>query len=109
MTRTLASGRIFFTIMEKNSNAEGTGNALQWAAGPLPAVYRIVVSGRLDSSWQGRLGAMEFSVNECPGGATTVLEGRIRDRAELSGILNTLFDFHLTLLRVEVVEDLPKS
>ena len=91
-------------MTKEDQNATGGEKRPQWSTGPLPAVYRIVVSGRLDSSWQGRLGAMEFSVHECPGGATTVLEGRIRDRAELSGILNTLCNLHLILLRVEVVK-----
>ena len=81
----------------------------QWTSGPLPAVYRIVMSGRLDSSWKGRLGEMEISVLESASCTSTVLEGPIRDRAELSGILNSLYDLHLTLLRVEVVQDQPKT
>ena len=81
----------------------------QWTSGPLPAVYRIVVSGRLDNSWRGRLGEMEISTLESPSGTSTVLEGPIRDRAELSGILNSLYDLHLTLLRVEVVENQPNT
>lgn len=48
---------------------------------------------------------MKVTVHESSGGASTVLEGLIRDRAELAGIINTLNDLHMTLLRVEVVED----
>ena len=31
----------------------------------------------------------------------TVLQGRVRDQAELSGILNALYELHLPLLKVE--------
>ena len=75
----------------------------------LPAIYRIVVNGRLDPGWRQRLGGMEIEVHDSPGDTRTHLEGPIRDRAELSGILNTLCDLHLTLIRVEVVEALPNS
>jgi len=75
----------------------------------LPAIYRIVVKGRLDPRWRQRLGGMEIEVHDSPGDTRTHLEGPIRDRAELSGILNTLCDLHLTLIRVEVVEALPNS
>jgi hypothetical protein len=36
---------------------------------------------------------------------TTVstLLGRIRDQAELSGVLNSLYDLHLSILKVEMV------
>lgn len=74
-------------------------------SGRFPAIYRIVLSGRLDESWSGRLGEMVFAVLESPGGAQTVLEGPIRDRAELNGILTSLFGLQLTLLRVEAVEE----
>jgi LuxR family maltose regulon positive regulatory protein len=33
----------------------------------------------------------------------TALVGRLRDQAELSGVLNSLYDLHLSILKVEVV------
>jgi hypothetical protein len=33
----------------------------------------------------------------------TTLIGRLRDQAELSGLLNSLYDLHLSILKVEVV------
>jgi hypothetical protein len=35
----------------------------------------------------------------------TTLFGRLRDQAELSGVLNTLYDLHLSILKVEIVDD----
>lgn len=82
-----------------------SNNGSEWSSHDLPGIYRIVVSGKLSSTWWGRLGGMKVTVHESSGGASTVLEGLIRDRAELAGIINTLNDLHMTLLRVEVVED----
>jgi len=36
--------------------------------------------------------------------AMTTLVGRLRDQAELSGVLNSLYDLRLSILKVEVVE-----
>jgi hypothetical protein len=38
---------------------------------------------------------------------TTVatLNGRLRDQAELSGVLNSLYNLHLSILKVEVAND----
>jgi hypothetical protein len=33
----------------------------------------------------------------------TTLVGRLRDQAELSGVLNSLYDLHQPILKVEVV------
>ena len=33
------------------------------------------------------------------------LVGRIRDQAELAGVLNTLYELHLTLLSVEYLDE----
>jgi hypothetical protein len=33
----------------------------------------------------------------------TTLIGRLRDQAELSGVLNSLYDLHLSILKVEMV------
>ena len=35
--------------------------------------------------------------------SVTTLIGRLRDQAELSGLLNKLYDLHLSILKVEVV------
>jgi hypothetical protein len=66
--------------------------------------YRIVVQGSLDDSWSDRLGGMHITRNIRAGQEpVTTLTGPLRDQAELSGVLNTLYDLHLTLLSLETV------
>ena len=73
--------------------------ASQW-----PQVYRIVVGGGLDANWADQLADLAITPGEDPtSAATTTLEGPIRDQAELSGVLNALYDLHLPLLSVEIV------
>lgn len=71
-----------------------------------PTRYRICVRGELDERWAARLGDMTIT-SECGEGDRTVttLEGRLRDQAELFGVLNTLYELHLPVLSVECVLD----
>lgn len=71
-----------------------------------PGCYRIEARGRLPRGWARRFGAMRVSsVPASEGETVTVLRGPVSDQAELSGILNSLYELHLTLLRVEVGHD----
>jgi len=72
-----------------------------------PGNYRIRVLGFLDESWSERLGGLRITADSQtnPEGPVTELVGKVRDQAELSGLLNTLYEFHLTLLAVEFLED----
>jgi hypothetical protein len=73
-----------------------------------PATYRIVVQGTLSEDWRDRLGG--FSMNATSRGdkaAQTTLMGRVRDQAELSGILDFLYGVHLPILKVENIDDVP--
>ena len=67
-----------------------------------PAVYRIVVQGRVDEDMSDRLGGMsiETAIDEDDTNVTT-MQGRLRDQAELSGVLNTLYELHLAVLEVK--------
>ena len=81
----------------------------KWLNKPLklwmPATYRIGVQGVLEKRWADRLGAMRISIEEPREAAsTTVLMGRVRDQAELIGILNSLYGLHLPILSVEILE-----
>ncbi len=70
-----------------------------------PATYRIEVAGHLSESWSDRLASMRITTRERSDQTTvTTLDGRLRDQAELSGVLNRLYDLHLSILKVEVVE-----
>ena len=68
-----------------------------------PGNYRIRVLGLLDESWSDRLGGLRITAcslkdQEGPG---TELVGQVRDQAKLAGVLNSLYELHLTLLSVE--------
>jgi hypothetical protein len=69
-----------------------------------PATYRIEVDGHLDASLTDRLAGMKITSRERADQTTvSTLLGRIRDQAELSGVLNSLYDLHLSILKVEMV------
>ena len=69
-----------------------------------PATYRIEVEGQLAESWSDRLAGMRITTrNRADQSFVTTLIGRLRDQAELSGLLNSLYDMHQSILKVEVV------
>ena len=69
-----------------------------------PATYRIEVEGHLAESWSDRLAGMRITTHKrSDKSAITTLFGRLRDQAELSGVLNSLYGLHLSILKVEVV------
>ena len=71
-----------------------------------PATYRIVVKGELGEEWSDRLGGLAITTDERAGESPkTTLVGRIRDQAELNGVLESLYSLHLPILRVEQVEE----
>jgi hypothetical protein len=70
-----------------------------------PATYRIEVEGHLAESRSDRLAGMRITARKRLDQTTvTTLDGRLRDQAELSGVLNRLYDLHLSILKVELVE-----
>ena len=67
-----------------------------------PGKYRICVLGYLDESWSERLGGLRITTStRGDQKSVTVLEGLMRDQAELAGLLNSLYELHLTLLSVD--------
>jgi len=65
-----------------------------------PATYHIVVQGQIDQSWFDRLEGMQCQVRVEADAPVTILEGELSDQAALAGVLNTLYELHLTLLSV---------
>ena len=64
--------------------------------------YRIRVQGFLDESWSERLGGLRITTSKIGDQKpVSVLVGQLRDQTELAGVLNTLYELHLTLLSVE--------
>jgi hypothetical protein len=65
-----------------------------------------VVQGTLRSDWSDRLAGMAItSVSRTGRSPQTTLAGKLRDQAELSGVLDTLYSLHLPILKVEQVEE----
>jgi hypothetical protein len=56
--------------------------------------YRLVVEGRLGPEWRDWFGAAAVEVDE----ERTVIELRVRDQAELHGLLRRVHDLHLPLV-----------
>jgi len=70
-----------------------------------PATYRIVVQGVLSDHWRDRLAGLAVETASPPGQAPrTTLVGRLRDQAELNGVLETLYGLHLPIIVVETVD-----
>ena len=70
-----------------------------------PGNYRIRVLGFLDESWSEKLGGLRITACSLKDqeGPVTELVGKVRDQAELSGVLETLYELHLTLVSVEML------
>ena len=69
-----------------------------------PVTYRIEVEGHLAESWSDCLAGMRITARKRADQTTvTTLFGRLKDQAELSGVLNSLYDLRMSILKVEVV------
>ena len=69
-----------------------------------PGIYRILVQGRLDSTWSDWFDGLDLStVDGQDGRVVTSLTGPITDQAALHSILRRIRDLGLTLLLVELV------
>jgi hypothetical protein len=75
-----------------------------------PATYQIVVQGRLDPNWSDLMGGMAtcLTVSESTQMVTT-LQGELSDQAALHGVLNSLYELHLTVLSVVCLSYPPLS
>ena len=71
-----------------------------------PGNYRIRVLGVLDECFSERLGGLRISQHSQNDNdeAITELVGQVRDQAELAGLLNSLYELHLTLRSVEYID-----
>ena len=70
-----------------------------------PATYQIIVHGRIDPSWSDRLEGMTIcQVTSDVASTTTILDGELTDQAALAGLLNTIYELHLTVLLVKRME-----
>lgn len=73
-----------------------------------PGYYRIEVQGHIPPEWSNRLGAMQlFYPSLQSNNDVTFLQGRVSDQSELAGILNSLYELHLSLLSVKFLGNQP--
>ncbi|MGB5244408.1 MAG: hypothetical protein WBN50_12370 [Lutimonas sp.] len=57
--------------------------------------------GKVPSSWSERLSGMDLSYRNKKSGVETTLIGKMSDQAQLSGLLNSLYELHMSVLSVE--------
>lgn len=70
-----------------------------------PAVYQIRVLGELNSDWSDRLQRMQITIDRKSGSKPiSTLIGRMSDQAALSGVLNSLYELHLSVLSVKILD-----
>ena len=66
--------------------------------------YRITAQGWLDDSWSDRLSGMHIKVripeNKKP---IIILDGKLKDQADLLGVLNNLNELRLPIISVELL------
>jgi len=66
--------------------------------------YHIRVQGILEKRFIDCLGDMRITVRKGKEQSpVTILSGQVRDQCELIGILNSLYELHLSLLSVELI------
>lgn len=72
----------------------------------MPGTYRVSIEGILDEKWSDRLAGMRIkSRKRTDQTVVTTLKGHLRDQSELLGVLNSLHELHLPLLKVECLEE----
>jgi hypothetical protein len=70
-----------------------------------PANYQISVQGRIDPTISDLLGGMTISPDTVEADRpVTTLCGELGDQAALAGVLNTIYELHLTVLSVKRLE-----
>jgi hypothetical protein len=70
-----------------------------------PAIYRIVVRGRLDPDWSKRIAGMSITERHTSAKEVeTILVGRLADQTALASVLNALYELHLPVVSAECLE-----
>ena len=69
-----------------------------------PAIYKITVQGIIDKDWSERHWGLQVNTE---GGSRqiTTLIGQINDQAALSGLLNNLYELHITVISVKMLSE----
>jgi len=83
-------------MVDENTNERGMTS---------PAWYRILVRGKLDLHWQDWFNGTEVILEYGKAGnPSTTLTCKVRDQAELLGILTRMNGLNLVVLQVNIIE-----
>ncbi len=70
-----------------------------------PASYKICVQGYLEDVWSDRLADMAITISDKREKAPeSILIGKVKDQAELIGVLNGLYGLRMPVLSVELIQ-----
>lgn len=101
MTKSLAAAIVGTMPIKATNMRTMASTTMKRPAFDQPANFRITVLGHLGVEWADYLRGMTIDNlvdKETPVAAIT---GRLPDQAALLGVLNTLYDSHITVLAVE--------
>ena len=69
------------------------------------AMYKIKVQGELNENWSERLLGMQISIERSQDKKpVSVLIGQINDQSALSGVLNALYEYNMTIISVRMLK-----
>ncbi len=101
MTQGLAAA-ILGTLPSKVANMRSIASAtMKRPAFDQPASFRITVQGHLGAEWTDYVHGMRIDNMHDRDVQVATVTGRLPDQAALLGVLNTLYDSHITVLAVE--------
>lgn len=67
-----------------------------------PAIYKITVQGLISKRLSENFAGMQITTEQQKNsGPITILTGRVQDQAELAGVLNSLYETHVSIISVE--------
>lgn len=70
-----------------------------------PANYRISIEGDIPEGWLSKFGNMELKKTYSKvGKCRSTLKGVILDQAQLMGILQSIYDLHLSVIEVKWIK-----
>ena len=70
-----------------------------------PSIYKIRVEGEIQENWSEKFQGLKISVKRSlRGKPVSVLTGKINDQSALSGLLNMLYDYNMTILSVKMLK-----
>ncbi len=73
------------------------------------AAYRIVVQGKIDAERAESLLGLQATIKKINNQKfISMLVGQINDQAALSGILNMLYEMHMTVISVNMLSEIEK-